>query len=127
MPEWLLKWGVSWGFSWAVSYLAARIRKDRAVLAGLLQYRAGGTFMQIARSYAAVTPELSDNQIVESIMQLQRDLMVVPFNQLVTQNYFLALLAGTKVPDFDGDPSNDQAVTDLLAKIVEESLAAKGD
>ena len=122
MPNWLLKIAASWGFSWAVSYLAGRIQKDKALLAALKMYRAGGTFLEICRNYAALTPEATDDQIVESIEQLKRDLTVMPFNQLVAENQILVLFGNTKVPDFDGDPSNDQAVADLLGKIVKESL-----
>ena len=122
MPEWLLKWGVSKGYSWAVSYLVGHLRKDKPSIAAVKMYRAGGTFLEIARAYAAATPEVMDDRIVESIEQLKRDLTVVPLNQLVTQNYFLVLLAATKVPDFDSDPSNDQPVTGLLSKIIDESL-----
>ena len=122
MPEWLLKCGVSKGYSWAVSYLVGHLRKDKPSIAAVKMYRAGGTFLEIARAYAAATPEVMDDRIVESIEQLKRDLTVVPLNQLVTQNYFLVLLAATKVPDFDSDPSNDQPVTGLLSKIIDESL-----
>jgi hypothetical protein len=123
MPNWILKLAASWGFSWAISYLAGRIRKDKAALAALKMHRAGGTFLEIARVYASVTPEVTDDQIVESLEQLKRDLAVKPFNQLIKDNQILALFGATKIPDFDDDPSNDQALADLLGKIVDESMA----
>lgn len=122
MPEWLLKWGVSWGFSLVISSLAGRLREDKPLMAALAEYRKGGTFLQIVRSYATVTPEITDDQVVESIERFKRDLTMLPFNQLLSENQLCVMLGQTKIPDFDDDPSNDQTVADLSAKIVDKAV-----
>ena len=122
MPNWILSLAASWGYPWVLSYLARWLRKQKAVVGGFLKYRGGGTFLEIARAYAAITPGVTDDQIVEGIEQLKRDLTVVPFNRLVRENPILAMFADVTVPDFDNDPSNNQTVSDLLAKVVDETV-----
>ena len=122
MPNWILSIAASWGYPWIISATAQYLRQQKALLAALLKYRANGTFLEIARSYAAVTPEVTDDQIVEGIEQLKRDLAVVPFNQLVKTNSILIMLGNVKIPDFDDDPGNDVAVSDELGQIVDKVI-----
>lgn len=125
MPNWVLSLAAYWGYPWVLSALARWLHRQGAVVAAFLKYRQDGTFLEIAKAYAAATPETTDDQIVESIEQLKRDLTVVPFNRLVHENYFLALLCNVKVPDFDNDPSNDQTANNLLGKLVDETITGE--
>ena len=120
MPNWILRLAASWGYPWIVSAIARYLRQDAATRTALFQYRAGSTFLEIVRSYAAMTPGITDDQIVEGIEQLKRDLTVVPFNQLVRQNPILSMLGNVKIPDFDGDPDNDVSVSEELGRVVDE-------
>ena len=125
MPKWLLQIGFSWGFSWAISFVGQQARKDQALIAALNKYRDGGTFLEIAWAYSQMTPEATDDQIVESIEQFKRDLTVVPFNQLVRENQVLIMIGETRIPDFDDDPANDRPVSGLLGEIVDKTLEQK--
>ena len=122
MPDWILRLAASWGYPWIISATARYLRQNAPIRTALFQYRAGSTFLAIARSYAAMTPEVTDDQIVEGIEQLKRDLTVVPFNQLVEKNPILAMLGKIKIPDFDGDADNDATVSDELGVLVDKVI-----
>ena len=122
MSNWILSLAFRWGFSWGKDYTAQQARKDTALVGALIKYRSGGTFMDICRSYATLTPDTTDDQVVESIEQLKRDLTAVPFKDLVQTNWILARIADQKIPDFDGDPSNDAALGDALGEIVDKVI-----
>ena len=117
MPNWILKIAVSWGYPWAISAIAACNRKDKALLAALQRYQEAGSFLSVVGVYSKMTKNLDDDAIIEGIEQFIAELKTRPLKELI-ERYGKSL----KVPDFDGDPSNDQSLADLLAKIVKESV-----
>jgi len=64
-----------------------------------------------------MTANLDDDKIIDGIEQFISELKTRPFKEIVEQYGKLF-----KVPDFDGDPDNDQTVAGLLDKIVQESV-----
>lgn len=120
MPNWILRLAASWGYPWIISASAQYLRQNKAVLAALSKHRSGGTFLEIARSYAAVTPEITDDRIVEGIEQLRRDLTVMPFNELVKTNPILVMFGQIKIPDFDGNADNDVSIGEELGTVVDK-------
>ena len=117
MPNWILRLVASWGYPWAISKIAARNRNDRALMAALRVYQGGGSFLAVVDSYSKVTENFDDDAIVPGVEQFISELKVRPFKELVERYGKLI-----KIPDFDGDPSNDQTLADVLAKIVQESV-----
>mgnify|MGYP001587947327 CR=1 FL=1 len=122
MPNWILRIAASWGYPRIISATAQYLRQQKAVLAAILKYRSGGTLKDICRAYVAVTPNLTDDQIVDAFDKLVRDLAIVPFNQIVQENKIFLLAGNTKIPDFDSDPDNDVAVSDELGILGDKVL-----
>lgn len=122
MRDWLLSLVASWGYPWAISAIARRNRRDKALLAALKRYQEGGSFLSTVGAYARVSEDKSDDAIIEGVEQFIAELKTRPFKELIERYGKLF-----KIPDFDGDPTNDQTMADLLAKILEESLTAKED
>lgn len=125
MPQWLISIAFRWGFSWGVSAVAGRMRENLPVMAALKKYRAGGTFKDICRAYAEQTPQLTDDQIVAAIDKLVRDLTIVPFKELVKENEIFILAGSTKIPDFDGDPSNDRGIAAAMGEMIDKTLGVE--
>ena len=117
MRDWLLSLAASWGYPWAISQIAARNRKDKALMEALKLYHLGGSFLSVVGIYAHATENLDDDKIMAGVEQFIAELKTRPLKELV-ERYGKLL----KVPDFDDDPENDQTLADLLARIVQESV-----
>jgi hypothetical protein len=100
-----------------VNAVAARLKADAAAMAALQAYNTGGSFLEMARAYTAATENTGDDQVTQGITEFEEDLERKPFRELLPQ-----LLGGVKIPDFDGDPSDDRAAIDVLNEIVAEAL-----
>ncbi len=100
-----------------VGWIAAELRGDPAAMAALQAYNTGGSFLEMARAYTAATENTGDDQVTQGITEFEEDLERKPFRELLPQ-----LLGGVKIPDFDGDPSDDRAAIDVLNEIVAEAL-----
>ena len=114
MPDWLKKLARDWALNKTTSAGAEQIKNDPAAVLALKKYRAGGAFMEIVKTYVMATSNREDDAVVD-------DLMTRPFNEV------LARLAGpmiaTKIPDMDGDPTNDITVGDFLARVIDKVVA----
>lgn len=123
MSNFILRLAASWGYPWIISALAQYLKQDKALVAALKKYRAGGTFKDACRAYAEQTPQITDDQIVAAIDKLVRDLTVISLSQLNRENEILVMAGSTPIPDFDGDPSDDVSVSDELGQLIDKIVA----
>lgn len=113
MPQWLIDLAKNWLMEKTTSGAAEEIRRqDPAAVVALQKYREGCSFMQIAYAYAAATQNKEDDEVVA-------DLLTKPFNEVLPR--LAGPLGAVRIPDGDGDPSNDVALSDVLARIVEKA------
>lgn len=114
---WLAKRFRGYVLNRAVSMIATRLRQDKALIYALQEYRAGSPFFRIVKSYATNSEVKADDKFLAGMDEIEAELRRRPFKELLGR-----YLAGVKLPDFDGDPENDIALTDALERVIEETL-----
>lgn len=99
----------------AISFLAAKLRKDKALIYALQAYRAGAPFIKIIEIYAANTETKEDDAVVKGLDEIEAELKTRSFRDF-TGRY----LAHVPLPDFDGDPTNDISVQQFFDRVTAE-------
>lgn len=114
MPQWLIDLAKNWLMEKTSAAVAEEIRRqDPAAVVALQKYHEGCSFMQIAYAYAAATQNKEDDEVVA-------DLLTKPFNEVLPR--LAGPLGSIRIPDGDGDPSDDIALSEVLARVVEKVL-----
>lgn len=115
MPSWLISLAKNWLLNKTSKAAAEQIREqDPAAAVALRLYREGAPFMDIVKAYAAATANTDDDQVVG-------DLMTKPFSEVLPR--LAGPLGAVRIPDGDGDPTNDISVSEVLRRVVDKVLA----
>lgn len=112
MPKWIIALIKPWLFNKSTSALAREIQEqDPAAVVAFKLYRQGAPFMEIIKVYAAATANTDDDQVVA-------DLMTKPFKDVLPR--LAGPIGAVRIPDGDGDPTNDITVAEVLGRVVDK-------
>ena len=122
MPLWIMKIVHNWLLNKTTSLLAAEIKADDpAIVPALRKYREGASFLEIVEVYITATENKDDDAIAAGFDEFQLMLETMPFNEVLPK--LTGSIGAIRIPDGDGDPSNDVTVAEVLSKVVDKVLA----